>query len=361
MRILSLSLRGFRNLQPTHLDFEDQRAHFLLGRNGQGKTNLLEALGLLTALRSFRATDRKALVAWEAEDAQLHYRIDHDRQGITEVRVRLWGGRAAVQVDGETLPSYRAFVGLFPTVALSSHDIQFLRDGPAVRRRFLDLSLAAVDGSYLDDLRLYHQALTARNRLLKEGVAGSQITAFSKEMAQAASQIVTARQLAVREMVDALRTVYQRFAPASEEPALCYEPNLDLTSAEAWETVWREGLSRDRVLGVTRQGPHRDDLALRLNGKEAAAFASEGQQRGMVTALRLAQASWMWRRTEERPVLLADDILGELDPQRRRAFWNVLEETWQIFASGTSIPEGGPKWDRFVIAQGSAVREVSPP
>ncbi len=359
MRIIALNVHGFRNLQDQRLEFSGS-THFMVGANGQGKTNLLEAIGLLSALRSFRVAERKTLVNWNAAAAAVHYRVDHDKQGVSTVEIALRGARASVSLDGERLRSLGDFVGLFPTVALSSHDIEMLRSGPSVRRRFIDICLSGVDFGYLAALRGYHRGLVARNRLLKGGAGAAEVAAFSREMAPSAALLVRKRRACLETLDACFREKYQRFAPGGEHPVLVYSPDVEAETEEEWLRVWRDSLERDRRWGATLKGPHRDDFQFRLFDRAARTFASEGQQRGIVTALRLGQAQWVREVTGERPVVLADDVLVELDPARRRAFWAALDPEVQIFASGTETPRNPEKWEIFSVAQGLICREGSP-
>ncbi len=140
MRFERIRLMDFRNLKALEAGF-GERAEFICGPNGQGKTNLLEALGFVTSLRSFRTTDPKSLIRWEAvgREAGLYFDIDHEERGATTLEIRLQAGSKKILVDGEPVRRMGEIIGLFPTVTFSSHDIQILRGGPALRRRFMDM------------------------------------------------------------------------------------------------------------------------------------------------------------------------------------------------------------------------------
>jgi len=337
VRVLAFRCRGFRNLAAAGHTWAEGR-HAFVGANGQGKTNLLEGIGLVSALRSFRTIEGRSLPAWGQSGYALAWTVDHERRGRTEIQLTVERGKRVLEVDGERLNRFGDYVGEFPTTVFTAQDLQLLRGSPAVRRRLLDFVLASVDGDYLDDLRRYHRGLEGRNRLLKTGAHDRELAAFEQALADSAARLVVARRAGIAAWADDLATAYAAFAPASEQPSLDYRPDTDADAASAWLERWARGRVRDRAAGVTQQGPHRDDFSLRLGGRDAREFASEGQQRSLVLALRLAQAAFLHHKTGIRPVILADDILGELDPERRRAFWNALDPQAQLFATGTTVP-----------------------
>ncbi len=353
MRIRSLHLQDFRNFVSARLE-TDYPAVFIQGTNGQGKTNALEAMALIAALRSFRSSNQRALIRWGASEARIRVEVDHDVQGDTELSMTLRSGSKAVTVDGEVVERLTGFLGLFPVVAFSSQDIQILRGSPQGRRQFMDLSFSMVDAAYLDALRRYHRALKERNRLLKDRAGPALLEAFEEVLIPAGALLMHKRTEGLKHFSAELVRAYRRISPLEETPELVYRPVVKEASEGGLRRALAAALDRDRTLGTTTVGPHRDDLHLGLFERGARDFGSEGQQRGLVLALRLAQANWFGTHTGVRPVILADDILGELDPVRRERFWQALPEDLQIFATGTSLPEGGLRgeWAIYSIENG---------
>src|SRR5581483_3563374 len=193
MRLRKLTLRHFRNVGFAALEFSGRQT-FLLGANGQGKTNLLEAAGFLTALRSFRTTDNKLLIGHGQHCAAIACVIEQEQLGESHLTIKLrhdgkelWHQQTRVTRLGEHL-------GKFPTVVFSSQDMQLVRGSPAGRRRWLDLTLAAMDASYLRSLQTFTRALAERNALLKTGRASAaELSAFEQTLAPAAAELITAR------------------------------------------------------------------------------------------------------------------------------------------------------------------------
>ena len=337
MRLKKITLRHFRNVGFAALEFSG-RQQFLVGANGQGKTNLLEAAGFLTALRSFRATDNKLLIGHGQQGAAIAAELEHEKQGDTNVTIKLRHDGKELWCDQARVTRLADHLGRFPTVVFSAQDLQLVRGAPALRRRWLDLTLSAMDAGYLRVLQTYGQALAERNSLLKRGGAGeSELAAFEQILAPAAAELIARRETGLREIGAGLKQAYAQLA-----------------SAEALLARLESGRARDQQFRTTLTGPHRDDFHFSVHGTAAKDFASEGQQRALVLALRLAQAAWCREKSGVRPVLLADDVLGELDPARRQRFWSVIDPESQVIATGTTPPDAalGP-WQLFVVADGT--------
>ncbi|HVU24915.1 MAG TPA: DNA replication and repair protein RecF [Opitutus sp.] len=390
MRLRKLTLRHFRNVGFAALEFEGRR-QFLVGANGQGKTNLLESAGLLTAVRSFRTTDNKLLIGHGQQVAAVAAKVEHETLGEAQVTIKLRRDGKELWCDQTRVTKLGEFLGRFPTVVFSSQDQLLVRGAPALRRRWLDMTLAAVDADYLRALQVYSRALGARNALLKRGNAGDkELGGFEKSLAPAAAALIARREAALAAIGRRMAEHYARLcggggagdvagampappflaaeaadkapadfraagkSPREEKAGLWYEPNFEEASAELLLARWEAGRERDAQFRTTLVGPHRDDFSFHVRGTAAREFASEGQQRSLVLALRLAQAGWFQERSGVRPVLLADDVLGELDPERRRRFWAAVDPESQVIATGTSLPEADlGEWQLFAVQEGT--------
>ncbi len=350
MLLKRVTLQNFRNIALATLDFTGRR-HFLLGPNGQGKTNLLEAVGYVTALRSFRTSDHKLLIRHGENEAGIVAQFEHEVMGDTRVRITIRPGGRKAQVDQETIVRLGDVIGRFPTVIFSSDDVQWIRSGPALRRRWTDLVLAAADPEYLRVLQQYHRALDGRNRLLKEKRRDAEIGSFEAAMAPLAAKLREKRVVAIGRLNDWVREHYAAISGASEQAELRLRADMAAVSAEEHAEQWRQSRTRDSLYGVTHRGPHRDDYPLRIDGRPARDVASEGQQRGLVLALRLAQVDYFREKLRVAPVLLADDIVNELDPVRRKRFWEAIGDEAQVIATGTAPPDGSD-WQLFDVRKG---------
>ncbi|MCC6414499.1 MAG: DNA replication and repair protein RecF [Opitutaceae bacterium] len=355
MRLRQITLQNFRNVALAKLEMRGRQT-FLLGANGQGKTNLLEAAGFITALRSFRTTDGRVLIARGQREGGIACEVEHEQFGDTRLTIKLKPEGRGLWCDETKVTRLTEHLGKFPTVIFSSQDMALVRGAPTGRRRWLDLTLAAMDANYLRALQTYHRALAERNSLLKRGSSDGELDAFEQTMAPAAADLVRLRHAGLRDVGGRMQHCYKVIAGEEEPVGLRYAPSFDGATAAAWRERWHEGRARDRQFRSTLSGPHRDDFAFLHRQLPAGDYASEGQQRSLVLALRLAQSAWFQARSGVRPVLLADDVLGELDPVRRQRFWAAVDSDAQIIATGTNVPEvdaGG--WQVFAVTDGGFV------
>ena len=352
MQIRRIALQQFRNIAATQLDLHG-RLQFLVGPNGQGKTNLLEATGLITALRSFRSAETRHLIAHGKTEAALACTLEHEVEGETELTIKLRPGAKEAWLEATKLTRLADLIGRFPTVVFSSQDQQLLRGSPGGRRRWLDLTLAAMDAVYLKALQGYHRALAERNALLKSDASDAQLAAFEQVLAQHGEVLIRSREVGLDALAISLTSAYSKIADNAEPAGFAYAPDI-ATDAAGLVAKFVKNRGRDRMTRTTNSGPHRDDFDFTLHGRAAKDFASEGQQRALLLSLRLAQATWFRDRSGVQPVLLADDVLGELDPVRRTRFWAAVPETAQVIATGTEAPNGDlGEWQVFRVEGGN--------
>lgn len=337
-RLLSLTLRGFRNLAP--LTFEPG-PHFnvLHGDNGQGKSNLLEAIDYLSRLGSFRGASTDELVGMDADEAQM-LAVLSGQPLPRELRIRLRRGAArTVAVDGKR-PKSRATYHLDQQVVLfHSGDMTLTTGGPDKRRAFLDRILEQVDGTYSASLAAYDKALRSRNRLLKaEHPDVRAITAYDELLASAGTIVALARDQLVQELAP---RVSARFAEISDQGLaleLTYQPRVP-PSVERHRQVLKDALRKDLARGFTADGPHADDLLFSLADNRAKRFASQGQHRAIVLALKVAEMEELTARVGRVPILLLDDVSSELDRTRNAQLFTLLSRLGgQVFLT-TTHPE----------------------
>jgi DNA replication and repair protein RecF len=353
MKLRQIRLQDFRNIATASLRCAGDRI-FLLGANGQGKTNLLEAIGYVSALRAFRPGDNRVLIREGVSEAALAYELDHERLGRSEVMVRIRPRGKEASFDGTPVRRLADLIGRFPTVLFATEDILLIRGAPVARRRWLDLHLASLDANYLAALQTYHHALEQRNQLLKRQAPATELAAFEHQLAPAAATLVGQRRRAVTELAALAGVSFGALTGGADSAGLCYAADTEPVDGPAFLQLWEQQRARDLQYGATQRGPHRDDLELKINGRAAALYGSEGQQRALVLALRFAPLRDARARTGLAPVVLADDVLGELDPARRACFWSALDADLQLFATGTTAPaEDLARWQIVQVRAGA--------
>jgi DNA replication and repair protein RecF len=333
-----LQLRNHRNY--AHLDLTPGPGlNLLVGANGQGKTNLLEAVAMLALSASPRARRDIEVVGPVAAATRIEAEVESGGTTVElAIALSIDGNRArrVIDVDGARR---RAFdlPGHFRVTLFWPDDLGLVKAGPELRRRFLNQMLVQVEPGYARALSGLKRVLEQRNSLLKRMAAGEGggdvLEAWDEELIRLGGEVSAARARAVRELEPEAARCHAEIA-AGEGLAIEYEgPPADMAEAV------HKSLAEDLRRGTTSIGPHRDDLRLLLDGRDARAYGSQGQQRTAVVSLKLAEAALVARRTGERPVLLLDDVLSELDGERRAALLRQVAGGGQIII--TSV-EAGP-------------------
>lgn len=354
MKFKRVSISNYRNIEFARLDVNAARV-FLHGKNGQGKTNMLEALGLATALRPFRTHENRKVIGPKGESSEIIYDIDHEDLGETKLRARIKKTGKEVWIDEEPIRRLSDLVGRFPTVILSSNDMQLARGAPGNRRRYLDAFICGVDRSYFAALQVFQKLLQERNALLKKNASASLLSAFEVQMDAPALAICKTREVILEELLSIAKTYHDELSISKESLNIEYSRNAALREAGDYLAVLEKNRKRDSYLQSTGKGPHRDDYAIYVNELAAEDYASEGQQRSVSLSLALAMIEYWRRRFGFLPVALADDALGELDTERKERFWSVLDEDLQIIATGTQVPQSsdGRAWKTIEVEAGS--------
>jgi DNA replication and repair protein RecF len=333
MHLAQLRLRDFRNYPRLDVGFAPG-FHVLLGDNAQGKTNILEAIYLMATLRSFRGVGSAQMI----RHAQKGYFVGGKVVGAAEHDIKMfWSARERnLQLDGRPVKRLTDYLGTLRTVCFCTEDLQLIKGTGRTRRRFLDLLLSQTQPGYLALLQRYMQVVRSRNALLKQFAPDlMSLDSFSEQLVQLGNEIMRHRRELLPKLSPLARLAYRRISNDAEELRLEYEPNVKSDFIVELTQV----RDRERRLRATLLGPHRDDLQLLLNEKSAAQFGSEGQKRTLAIALKMAQAEYLTGIHGSAPVLLIDDVMGELDVKRRSGLLPLLERarvtSGQVFMTCT--------------------------
>ncbi|RMH40325.1 MAG: DNA replication/repair protein RecF [Deltaproteobacteria bacterium] len=341
MIVQGIKLTAVRNLAPVQFE---PGPHFnvLAGDNGQGKTNLLEAIYVAGTLRSFRTQRLADVIAFGRTEAFIGARVRRgglDRKYEVTVRER---SRVA-RLDGKAVRPIAKYFGDFNVVLFCPEDLRVPRGSPADRRRFLDRAVFNWRAGHLADVQAYDKVVRTRNAVLKELQAGGRATAdlldvYDEQLAEVGARVVVSRRAFLAAIADRFRSGYEAITRSSRRADVAYAPGAELPDsgdggASDLDAV-RSGLlehlraarRRDIARGASSVGPHRDDLALSLDGHPASAFASQGQLRAMVLAWKTAEMDLLAAAHGDPPVLLLDDVSSELDPQRNMYLFDFLRE-----------------------------------
>ncbi len=360
MRVLSLGCRGFRNLEDSlkaPLEFSPS-VNVLFGENGQGKTNFLEAIWLFTGGRSFRGAKDGELICRGQQEARLSLEFfSEERQQKAGIALR--EGKRFLELNGVKKRSASQMVGAFCAVIFSPEHLSLLKGGPALRRQFLDSAVCQCKPAFAPLLSRYNRTVFQRNALLKDIPRHPELLdtleIWDQRLARLGEEITRRRQEYLEGFTPLAENYYRGISSGRETLSFGYRPGYDGSLEQALSDLRREDLR----LGHTAAGPHRGDLEIFLNGVPAKSFASQGQQRSAVLAMKLAEADMLCRFSGEEPVVLLDDVLSELDQRRQEYLLNHLENR-QVFLTCCSPEPVLHQGLRFQVREGKAEGPVGP-
>lgn len=377
MILSGIRLSNFRNHAATEIAF-GPGLNALFGENGQGKTNVLEAVSYLSLTKSFYAASDADVVRIGSERFQLDGTVVTGTGVAHRIRVEYTRTPPEKEftVDAAAPESLASVIGRFPAVVLSPENGAITFGGPADRRKFVDLTLAQVSGAYLRDLMEYRRVLRQRNRILTDARArGSPVeqllAPWTESLIAYGARIAHRRLIFIEEFAGYVRQAYLDLDITSEKPGLAYRCGFGAERTGDVEELGRMlGATLERARGeeirrgTTQAGPHRDDIGLTLNGLGVQQFASQGQHKTLLVALKIAEFAYVKERRDETPLLLLDDVFSELDERRARRILALATEMGQSLITttddrtfGTSVAWGGTN-RRFTV-EGGTCREAS--
>ncbi len=319
-----------------------ERFNVFVGQNGQGKTNLLEAIYVVAAVRSFRTARLADLLAFGGTESQIRARVT--RQDVTRIyEVGIVPGGRRIQLDGKSVRPLSKYFGGFNVVVFTPEDLVLPRGSPGDRRRFLDRAVFNQRPEYLGALQDYEKVLKQRNSVLKLAAQGAMprvlemLDVYDRQLAELGIVVANARARFVETMQGELAEGFQRISRSEHHAGVRYVSATMDESIEANEAKLRASRQRDLASQSTQHGPHRDDLAFELDERDAGSFASQGQLRAIMLAWKTSELALLARVHGDSPILLLDDVSSELDPSRNEyLFEHLANQAGQCFITTTS-------------------------
>ncbi len=367
MYLKHLHLRQFRNYQEQQLDLLAPKT-ILVGDNAQGKTNLLEAVELLSTLQSHRTSRDRDLVFDGAETGQITAVLER-QTGLIDLGLTLRSsGRRTVMLNGETLRRHLDLLGVLNTVRFSSLDLELVRGGPDQRRHWVDRLLMQLEPVYAHILQQYNQVLRQRNALLKTLHSPTSVaapsptppsTALTDELALWDAQLATTGIRVIRRRARALERLrplaiawHQLISGSAETLDIHYLPNVmaEQDEPEHWQQAFLQKIQQRAIAEqhqhTTLVGPHRDEIEFTIDNTPARQYGSQGQQRTLVLALKLAELKLIDQVVGDPPLLLLDDVLAELDLKRQNQLLEAIQDRFQTLITTTHLGAFDADWLR---------------
>jgi DNA replication and repair protein RecF len=363
MIVKSLELKDYRNYDNLNIPFS-KGTNIMYGENAQGKTNILEAIYLCGTTKSHRGSKDKEIINFDKDEA--HVRIIIEKNNIPHrIDLHLKKNKAkGVAIDGIPIKRQGELFGMLNLVFFSPEDLYIIKNGPAERRRFLDLELCQLDKIYLSNLSNYNKVLEQRGNLLKQISFNRNLLdtlyVWDNKLLEYGKKIIESREQFVIHLNKLVYDIHKRLSGDREELILKYEPSVSVAD---FENKLKKSLDRDLNLKMTNIGPHRDDLNFMINGIDIRKYGSQGQQRTTALSCKLAEIELVKSVIKENPILLLDDVLSELDRQRQTHLLNNIGDI-QTIITCTGLEEFvGYRFNHdkiFHVVNGTVISENEP-
>lgn len=330
MVIKSLELADYRNYESLDIKF-DKGTNILFGDNAQGKTNILEAIYVAATSKSHKGSKDKDIVNFDKDEAHIRTYLEKDHVE-TRVDMHLRKSKSkGIAVDGTKLKKAADLLGLCNVVFFSPEDLGIIKNGPAERRRFIDMELCQLDSIYLYNLNNYNKIVNQRNKLLKDMYMNPDLketlNIWDMQLVSYGTKIMERRKIFVDQLNEIIFDIHKKLSGDREELKIVYEPNVEI---ENFEKNMRMSRDRDIRAKMTTVGPHRDDFSILVGNVDIRKFGSQGQQRTAALSLKLSEIELVKKITKDNPVLLLDDVLSELDSRRHNYLLNSIGEIQTI-------------------------------
>ena len=341
-----IELHNYRNYGELSLATPN-KVNVFLGPNAQGKTNLLEAIFVLALSKSHRTSKDKELIGWQADSARIAGEVNK-RYGTVTLDLLFSSQGKKAKINGLEQRKLSEFIGSVNVVMFAPEDLEIVKGSPGIRRRFLDMEIGQVQPGYLHTLTQYGKVLQQRNNYLKNASPGSlnnaMLDVWNMQLAEFGVKIMKKRKHFIHKLQAFAEQIHAGITNGSEQLRIHYRPSFETDALQDESVLFDQFMIKltqvkDQEIrrGVTLAGPHRDDLAFFINGKEAQVFGSQGQQRTTALSLKLAEIELIREEIGEYPLLLLDDVLSELDQNRQTQLIETFQSKVQTFITTTGL------------------------
>lgn len=326
MIVKSLKLKNYRNYDLLNLEF-DECTNIFYGDNAQGKTNILESIYLTGTTKSHRGTKDRDLIKFGQEEAHIETIVE--KRGVPfKIDIHLKkNSPKGIAINKMPIKRASELFGIINIVFFSPEDLNIIKNGPAERRRFMDLELAQLDKVYLNDLSNYNRIVNQRNKLLKDMYDRKDLLetldVWDLQLVTYGNRVMERRKLFIKQMNDIIGSVHEKLTGGKEKIKLIYEAGV---KNDNFEDALLKNRERDMRMKSTSVGPHRDDICFMCEDMDIRRFGSQGQQRTAALSLKLAEIELVKQEIKDTPILLLDDVLSELDKHRQNYLLDSIRD-----------------------------------
>lgn len=324
MIMKSLELQNFRNYNMLQIEF-DSGTNIFYGDNAQGKTNILEAIFMTATTRSHKSSKDQDIIRFGYDEA--HIRSYLFKEEITrQIDMHLRKGKTkGIAIDSQRIKKAAELMGLLNVVFFSPEDLSIIKNGPAERRRFIDMELCQLDSFYLYNLNHYNKIVNQRNKLLKDlsmkpGLKET-LSIWDSQLVSFGAKVIERREIFISQLCDIISELHAKLSGGKEKIRILYEKNVEI---DDFEERLKKSQEKDIILKQSTVGPHRDDIIFIVNDIDIRRFGSQGQQRTAALSLKLSEIELVKKSIKDTPVLLLDDVLSELDSNRQNYLLNSI-------------------------------------
>lgn len=337
MRVLQMEINRFRNYKSEQISFDDG-VNIFFGNNGEGKTNILEAIYMLSLGRSFRTNKDKDMIELDADTSYVRAMVESGgREYKIEYRIDA-RSKKAIKINGIPISKIAELLGIINVVIFSPEDLGLVKDGPKERRNFIDRELSQLRPRYYSLLNDHYKSLLQRNNLLKgKDIDEVLIDVYDYQLAASGVEIIKYR----REFIDKISEIatqnHAKISSRKEKLTVLYEQSIEEDQTEGYLKVLQENREKDIFRKTTTKGIHRDDLDIRLNGIDLRSYGSQGQKRSAAISLKLSEIQLVNEIRGEYPIVLLDDIFSELDKQRQQMLLESIRHTQTFVTTAEDV------------------------
>lgn len=366
MWVSDINLINFRNYKEENINLHKE-LNIFIGNNGEGKTNILEAIYFLSLLKSHRTTKTNTLINFNEDHFEIFVSLIKDNHKKMSGYIHMnHTGKKIVKINGLNILKLSDFIGNFKAVMFSPEDMKIIKESPTIRRKFLDISISQIDKLYLNSIINYSKILSLKNSALKQKkIDNNLLDIYDEQLSIYSDIIINKRFNYINLLNDISGKIHKDISSEMEKLEIEYSTllNLDMISnnfdiKNKVFGILKKNREIDIIRKFSNKGIHKDDFLILINGRHASQYSSQGQQKSGIISIKLAMVKIIKNITNEYPILLLDDILSELDVKRRRFLVNFIPEV-QTFITSTEIYEDISRPSKvFNIIKGKVIERI---